>query len=289
MIWVSNKKNILSLKFLKTVSAFLLGIAPFILTIPYLHKNYPGAVFEGARPHLMTWQEFFNPYISSFDPSFLFITGDATPYHSTGKHGMFLLATLPFFILGGYLSLKRGKFWWLILATFILTPLLYGFTGSVHRASGLMAMIPFYSLVAGLGFYELYVWAKNRPLLKILFCLGLILIALNYYDFVRYYWFTYPKANDQYFGKIEVNDSYKILAIEAEKKNLVPYISTDTFKADGEIGKFYVSLYFPHGVNFLDEVTDLPPKASILMTSREDIKGMNRSETSLKFYHLFTN
>ena len=110
--------------FLPTALAFFLGIAPFILIIPILHKSYPGAIFEGARPQSMSWQEFFNPYISSFDPSFLYISGDATPYNSTGKHGMLLLATLPFFILGSYFSLKKKKFWFLILAAFVFTPLL---------------------------------------------------------------------------------------------------------------------------------------------------------------------
>lgn len=289
LLLVSKRSDIISSKYIKSVIAFTCGIAPFILIIPVLSKYYAGALFGGTRPEFSSWQEFFNPYISSFDLSFLYITGDALLYHSTGKHGMLLLATLPFFIFGAVRSTKREKFWWLILAAFILTPLLYGLIGSVHRASRLMTLIPFYSLITALGFFELYLLSKKNSLLKILIVFSVILASLNYYDFIKYYWFTYEKASDQYFGKMEVHESYKTFSEEAQKLNLTPYISKNLLKADGESGKFYVSLYFPEGIKSIDDEQETPSSGSVLMTTKENIETMTKSQRELKFYRLYIN
>lgn len=49
---------------------------------------------------------------------FLFIKGDVTPFHSTGYHGMFLLVSLPVFLIGIYSSLHRSKFSRFLLISF---------------------------------------------------------------------------------------------------------------------------------------------------------------------------
>lgn len=97
---------------------FIAGISPFALIIPYLQRQYPGAIFGGATLSFDSFYSFFYPYLSNLDLSFLFIKGDLTVFHSTGKHGMFLLSSLPLFAFGIYQALKKGGIWRFVAAAF---------------------------------------------------------------------------------------------------------------------------------------------------------------------------
>lgn len=205
---------------------FCLAVLPFFLIIPLLETKYPGAVFSGLRPQVDSLYDFFYPYLSSFDLTFLFIQGDALLFHSTGQHGMFLLSTLPFFLWGIYLSAKRKGFSAFILAAFFLAPLFYGLVNSVHRASRLMCLIPLYVLIGSQPIYWLSVHLKSfRPYIY-LSAFSLLIIP-NYFDFVRYYWTTYPKFTENIFGHMDQLPSYQILAQQAQELDLKPYITSD--------------------------------------------------------------
>lgn len=267
--------------YLKRATLFLAVLSPFFLIIPYLQNEYPGAILGGTKLSFDSVYSFLYPYLSSFDPSFLFISGDSTIYHSTSHHGMFLLATLPLFIIGVYQVIRKENFWLFLLASFFLTPLFYGLVDSVHRASRLMAFIPMYVLIAALGVVSI----RNKLLLVAI----LALMFINYFDFVKYYWFTYPKFSENSFGKLAVHQSYKTLAAEASKRNLTPYISQDLTVSEGEAGRFYEVIYFNRIVNRWSNNDINPPKGSILLTNRDEIPGMNKLQTDLKYYKLQIN
>lgn len=286
--WDLLKKS-LALKNLKPILYFLLSLAPFVLIIPYLHLQYPGAVFAGARPTQMPWYEYVYPYLSSFDLTFLFVKGDATPYHSTGRHGMFLLTSLPFFLVGLYHALSRGKYWILVLTAFFVAPILYGTVGSVHRASRLMAIIPLYALIAAFG--ATWMWEQKKKLvnLKLFVALVILLMAFNYYDFLKYYWFTYPKFTLNVFGDMRNHESYKILAEVSKNRGLTPYIFRDVYKGDGEHAHFYEAIYFKGKVNLWENDQKPTPDKSILLTNREEIVGMDRLDIKMPAYYLHIN
>lgn len=286
--WDLVKKH-LTVKNSKPVLYFSLSLLPFVLVIPYLHSQYPGAVFAGVRPTSMPWYEYVYPYLSNYDPTFLFIKGDATPYHSTGRHGMFLLASLPFFLVGLYQAISREKYWVLILTAFLTAPLLYGIVGSVHRASRIMAVIPLYALIASLGATWLWEQKKSLVNLKIFVALVILLMAFNYYDFLKYYWFTYPKFTLNVFGDMQNNKSYKILAEESKKRGLTPYILKGVYVADGEHAHFYEAIYFEDKINQWPEDNRATPNGSILLTNREIIEGMDRVDIKIPAYYLQIN
>lgn len=281
------KSNFL-IKLIRNAGIFSLAILPFFAIIPFLETSYAGAVFANQQFTLDNVYDYLYPYFSSFDPTFLFIKGDATLYHSTGRHGMFLLATAPLFFLGCYLSIKKRGFWLLILTAFFSAPFLYGFVNSVHRASRLMVIIPFYVLLAVLG--ASWLWQKKDWLKgKLLLMAVILLMFFNYYDFVNFYWFTYPKFTENLFGNFH-NDcykSYEVFAKEANEKSLVPYISQDIYDSNGDSGRFFESIYFKTPpLKISSEL--LPPSGSILLTNRFEIQGMERLGKTLKYYYIQT-
>lgn len=246
------------------VMYFLIGALPFVAIIPLLRVAYPGALAGGFKWHALSWDSFFYPFLSSFDPSFLFIKGDVTPYHSTGMHGMFLLATLPLFLIGIYQAIKgKDKFLLLVLASFLLVPLGMGLVNSVHRASRLLTMVPFYVILSTLGVETL----KKKKFVLVAVSLFII---LNFFSFVNYYWYTYPKFAQSYFSQTK-EENYFVLARESLERGLVPYVDRDLYKSDGDVAYFYEAAYFNKKLLQFAPEDSLPDNA-ILMTYREDVK-----------------
>ena len=266
------------------IAFFTLAIFPFLAMIPFLEVKYAGAVFDRQRPVLTSVYDFLYPYFSSFDPTFLFIKGDATLYHSTQRHGMMLLASLPLFLIGGYQAIKKRGFWLLILISFFSAPLLYGLVNSVHRASRLMTLIPSYVLLGALGgiwLWDQRDWWRGKLLLVII----IILMVGNYFDFANYYWFTYPKFTESLFGDLKIYHSYEVLAREAETRHLTPYITTAIYQANGESGRFFEAIYFDVPPAKILPSQPLPP-GSLLLTNRLEVPGMEKLEIPLGYYFL---
>ena len=175
----------------KKIGYFLLGILPFFILLYIANFYYPGAVLGHFSAPTLTINEFLLRYVSVFDLSFLFLKGDAVAIHSTGKTGMFLVATLPIFLVGVWKVIKNKRpLEILILASFFLAPLMFGFIPDIYRASRLLALIPFYVIISTIGFLAL---PRKWALVMI------ILIVLNFWSFASDYWFSYPKRVENDF------------------------------------------------------------------------------------------
>ena len=262
-----NKKEILAS--VKYCLYFIVGILPFIAVIPWLNVHYAGAVFEPVNLETKTFYNFIYPYLSSFDPSALFIKGDSTPWHSTGMHGVFLLSTLPLLISGMVSASKKGKYWVFLLTAFFLAPLLFGQVGSVYRFSRLLIFVPFFAVFSAFGGISIF----KSKFGKVFISLICLMFIFNFIDFTRYYWYQYPKTEQANF-LIDSETSFKQLAKISHEKNLTPYIFVDDFKSEGEVGKFYNAAYFSEGLNFWKPGDVLPPK-SIVMTFLKTQPGMS--------------
>lgn len=178
-------------KNLKACAYFLLGVIPFFILLYIANFHYPGAITENFSAPIPIVGEFLTRYISVFDLSFLFLKGDVVAVHSTGKTGMFLVATLPLFLIGVWEIIRNKKpFEILVLASFFLSPLMFGFVPEIYRASRLLALIPFYVIISTIGFLAL---PRKWALVMI------ILIALNFWSFASDYWFSYPKRVENDF------------------------------------------------------------------------------------------
>ncbi|HEX8923663.1 MAG TPA: glycosyltransferase family 39 protein [Patescibacteria group bacterium] len=273
-------KHLFSKKNITDCLYFGLTVFPFFAATPYLNHLYPGAMSGGASPHFDTIYNFFYPYLSSFDLTFLFIKGDELPYHSTGIHGMMLLASLPFFIYGIKKLLDDSKpYSRFLVAVFFSAPLLFGIVNSVHRASRLMCLIPVYALITAFGLECLTLAFRRYRVIFLVLLLSLF--SLNYIDFLHYYWNDYTKLSQSFVGDLKPYLSYQQLHMQSQKLNLTPYISSDIYN------DFFASIYFSKPLIRLNP-DDIPPTGSILLTQRKDVPDLSRLDLNLKYYYLQT-
>ncbi len=251
---------------LNSLVIFLIILAPFLIFLFFVKDQYPAAVFALNKPrNISSYQEFLLPYISTFDLSFLFMEGDSTPYHSTGREGMFLLATLPLFILGLFkIATNKKPMYLFILAVFILSPILYGLPGSIHRASRLIVLIPSYIILTILGIrFLLEMRSKIRFYLIYIIW---IFIFLNYYFFLMDYWFDYPQRVNQSF-EMPVHTVYDKVAKISKKENLRVLIHGDISMKQPFAYEFFKMAYLPESVKW-EESPSLPKRSIIMVTEQ---------------------
>jgi 4-amino-4-deoxy-L-arabinose transferase-like glycosyltransferase len=187
----------------KTILYFLLGLLPFFVLLYIANLHYPGAVVGHFSAPTPTINEFLLRYLSVFDMSFLFLKGDAVSIHSTGTAGMFLVATLPLFLTGVWKIIKDKKpLQLLILSSFFLVPLMFGFVPDIYRASRLLALIPFFVIISGIGYMAL-----GRKIQILI----LTLIVINSFYFIKDYWFDYSnRVRDAFPVPIEKTYEFRL-------------------------------------------------------------------------------
>lgn len=245
---------------------FLFGVLPFFILLFLSKFYYPGAILGLYRGYeIENYQSLTLPFLSSFDPSFLYITGDATPYHSTGKHGMMLLATLPLFVLGLIAIIrKKNPIFLFIVISFFITPLLFGIGSTIHRASRLLALLPAYTIICVAGF-ELITGLKASFFRKALLVLVFLLIFLNFSDFLYDYWFKYPQRVKAVFAK-PAHETFKRLKAVSDQYNLKPFIQYGIYGTGGSNEYVFLeNIYFKDGLNLWNRGEKLPEKSVILI------------------------
>lgn len=267
---------------------FSVTILPFFAIIPLLESKYPGAVFDRQQPAFDSLYSFLYPYFSSYDLSFLFIRGDELIFHSTFRHGMMLLTTLPLFILGLYQASKQGKFWWVIILAFFTAPLLYGYVDSVHRASRLMTLIPSFVLICSLAAKYLIDHLNLRHL-KVISLILSVLMLINFLDFVSYYWYVYPNESRFAFGDLNKYQGFEALHDVANRSGRTPYVSSGIMGSDSESAKFYESVYFSQKLPLFEGNQTPPTESFIVLTESEKLADLKLLDIKLPFYHLLSN
>lgn len=277
---------------LKPCLFFILGLLPFLLLLLVVRKSYPGAVTAYNKTlEISSYQDLFLPYISSFDLSFLFIQGDTTLYHSTGKHGVYLLATLPLFLIGCYQVIKNKKpIFLLILAAFIFAPLLFGLVGSIHRGSRLLATLPLFAIISSIGVASLFK-IKTFQIKLILLAVTFLLFSLNYADFIDDYWTRYPDR-----AKVVFDDAAHIIFSSlnsyARENHKTPVLHRDIYRREGRGAKFFEQIYFPNRLKTWEGSEPIPENSVILSYSTDKIKleqnGYRQLTLENPKYSLFT-
>jgi 4-amino-4-deoxy-L-arabinose transferase-like glycosyltransferase len=274
------KFNFKDRTFLKSALVFIISGLPFVLAIPLLQWKYPGSIFDNQRPSFDSYQAFFGGYLSNLDWTFLFITGDSTLYHSTSRHGEFLLASLPLFLIGAYQAIKKRDFSLFALLAFFSAPIFFGTVNSEYRASRLLALIPPFTLVSAFGFWTmLQLKNKFKPLL---IGLMLVLLAANYDDFVNFYWFSYPEFARVVFTN-NSSSSYFEFAKVVNDKHLAPFVEKNIYTSDDTVAQFYESAYFNQKFTLWSDNEPLPANSALLTNSR-DLPGMTPVNIKLPHY-----
>jgi len=188
--------------------------------------------------------------------------------------------SLPFFVPGLASSWKKSNFWKLIIVSFFLGPLMFGYIGQVHRASRLMALIPLYSLISGSGF--LYLWQKRS---KILIGILTIFFIVNYFDFIHYYLIDYAKDTKTIFYNFEsIDRSFKILKEESVERNLTPYVDQVIMTGLNPTRDFARSIYFAGPLNTWNGVEKEYPADAILMTDNSNINFLKQIDHFDRYY-----
>lgn len=263
---------IISKSRLKNIFIFVITIMPFFIIIPLLEFLYSGAVLNKANLDIRNIYNFLNFYLSNFDLSFLFVKGDELLFHSTGMHGMYLLASLPFFVLGLVGTWNKSNFWKFLTVSFFLGPLMFGYIGEIHRASRLMAEIPLYVLISAAGLVYL-LQMKSKIWVSIL----ILLFAVNYFDFIHYYLGNYAEDTKHLFNCFTCKEgAYKILNSESKSRDLIPLVDHVVAAGYDPVRDFAGAIYFRKYPNIWDgEKADLPP-GSILMTDNSDVSFLTQ-------------
>lgn len=286
-IWLLLSFLLPMLKFKKEMikkwSLLATGAAPFFLIIPWIEKHYPGAMMGGAQAVFHNLYEFLAPFLSSFDISYWYVTGDLVGIHTTGMHGMYLLASAPWFFAGIYLAIKkRNVFMLFALAAFFLGPLLFGSVGSVHRFSRLLMMVPIYSLIAGWSLSEF--WKTNK---KSWVVFGALLALVNFGDFVRYYWVFYPGVTEAFTGDFAYRRDFEELRRISVQTDSEAIISEEAVRSTGESGKFFQVINFGKLLRVV-KVGVPPKKGEVLLTPEEAIPGAKLTARPVIF-RIFVN
>ena len=283
-LFYKNKQKILIF-----ISIFI----PFVISLLFFKDQYPGSLWGLYRPYIVeSYQQFLLPFISNFDPSFLYIKGDITPYHSTGKHGMFLLATLPLFLLGVIKIVRINKgISNFILISFFLAPILFGLGSTIHRASRLLALVPMYITICMFGVVSIL--EIKGKFVKTLLISGItILIFVNYLDFTADYWFEYPKRVQSDFAR-PIHLGFEKLYEQSKQNNLVPLVQKELHVQNPTAFSFFELTYFPDLVKKWSDLTDIPPSSAILVgkggINLELIKHLQLIDVSGSDFYILIN
>lgn len=290
-VWFLNKNQFIVLR--KHLVVFFLILIPFPIFMYSLKNVYPGAILAYNRPQaISSYQEFFNTYLSAFDWSFLFLKGDATPYHSTGMQGVFLLASLPLFVTG-IIKIFRQKdvMQIFVLLAFFLTPIFYGFTGtgSIYRSSRMLAFLSAFTVITSIGFMTL-ANLKHKKKYVILFIISAIFL-LNFLDFIGDYWYKYPLRVQSQFSK-PMQLVFK-KAFELSKQEHLKVYITDDFSSENEIATdFFEYAYFPEGLSKFKAGDGLPMNSILIAGSKDPAdpnQKLQRYDVGTEFFSIFVN
>lgn len=136
-------------------------------------------------------------YLSFYSPDFIFLKGDPTLRHSTGRFGILYPFLLPFLIYGAFLLFTKGEkktkemfLLWLLVSP-IPAALTKGGDGYLLRAT---SMLPLLTYLSALGIAEFLRLFKSK--LKIFFAVLIFAVfAFNTYNFLFNYFHVYPASS----------------------------------------------------------------------------------------------
>lgn len=239
LIFTNKKEN------WKSLIYFLIGLFPFLAPLNYIQQYYSGAVYDPGIVKIPSFYDAMYIYFSSFDFSFLFVKGDLMLIHSTGHQGIFLIPTVILLFLG-FLQLVKEKKppFYLIFFSLIFTPVLLTTVDSVYRANRLMVYIPFFSFIFTLGIKNL-LELKSKKIKYFSLIIIFLLITASYYDFVKYYWNTYPKTISQDFSPNFDLVMKKLYNLSKDKKNSA-FVEEDLYRSHKADIQFFSEVYFPN-------------------------------------------
>lgn len=150
-------------------------------------------------------------YFAHFTTDYLFISGDPGPRNSDKVQGEFYKIDALFLFVGLLYLLKlRSRPTLIILAWLALAPIPSALVKGAPNADRAIFMIGSMHLIAGLGAASIVNWFKLK-FRYIILTLLLILLFIQVYSFLNYYFNVYPKKDsiDWQYGMEQIVDYVK--------------------------------------------------------------------------------
>lgn len=284
-------------EFLSLSITFFVSLLPFMAITPLLEYKYAGAVFDRKVINLESYRHYLHYWFSNINFTSLFTNPDIGRVYFMKNFGPYLLAVAPIFLIGTLFSIINKGFSLFVLLTFIFTPLLFGFAGSIDYSHRLVGSVPFFVIICVYG-----VSAIDHNLKKlssgsiistslVIFSLFLssVFAIINTTDFYSYYYLKYPTldATKVAFGN-NFNQMFIRLAKESKSQSLTPFVDERIYNLGIDGNRFYELSYFSSKINVWKLGQSIPEK-SILLTQLEKLDGFKLVANFEEKYYILSN
>jgi len=129
-----------------------------------------------------------------------------------------------------------------------------------------MAYIPLATFIFVLGVKWL-AEVKNKKISRVLVIFIFILIGINYFDFAKYYWYTYPKLISQDFSP-NFNVAMARFRKVSQESGKVLFLERTTYLSHKADIQFFKEIYFPFvEVKIWEREAESFPKDAIVLTT----------------------
>jgi 4-amino-4-deoxy-L-arabinose transferase-like glycosyltransferase len=160
-------------------------------------------------------------YISHFAWDFVFLTGDDNPRHSLDLFGIMYHLEIVSLLTGLVYVIKKKKY--ILFIPILLVPVAASLTKATPHALRTLFMVPFLTLLSGIGLSRVFAWAKKQAWPTIYQGALIAVIFGQVLFFGAYYFNAYPLLHSQswqyayqplfdYIG--QVKDKYKGVYID---------------------------------------------------------------------------
>lgn len=155
--------------------------------------NMLGALTHNRR--LVYAGVYIDNYLSHFNPTWLFMTGDNGRHHPPGM-GILYLISLPFIIVGAYFFKKRDSSFWLLFAWLLLAPVASALAIDAPNASRSLVFLPTWHILEAMGWLVLLTRLPKNKWIKTLQIFLIVLLICNFYFFLHQY-FSHTNTETQ--------------------------------------------------------------------------------------------
>lgn len=163
-------------------------------------------------------QTIISNYFENFSYTQVFVKG-------TGAMGLLYIFELPLFIAGIYYLFRAGSpSKWIFIAWFLSAPLPGALTTDQPNALRTLLNAPMFSLMSGIGFWQILGLFRNKRFIYLLF--SILVFGFYFMNFIKNYFYLYPRTHSADFG-----DGYK---------QMVNYVS----KNENKYKSVYISGYY---------------------------------------------
>lgn len=150
------------------------GPAPYSIVATYLHH-----------------------FLACVDPSDLFIRGDSSLVHSTGRAGVYMLASLPFAAVGSVglaarAVLKRDTLAILVLLAFLLFPAPLALLSETHAPARATYAVPIYALICVNGLVSVAEFCRRNHPARLVLAILMLVYVVEAGEFFADYFGGYP-------------------------------------------------------------------------------------------------